>query len=88
MGAIIRQKSLLEQAIQSNNGGTNPAVRDQLDIYSKAQVDSTIVDLSGAVSHGPATLSAVPSAFVAEYYISMKDANGSTFYVPAMSAAW
>lgn len=44
-----RNKSLLEQAIQSNVGGTNPQVRTQLDVYSKAEVDASIgsIDLSG-----------------------------------------
>jgi hypothetical protein len=46
--SITRSKTLLELATQSNSGGTNIPVRQQLQVYSISEVDAAIagVDLS------------------------------------------
>lgn len=45
---ITRVPSLLEQSIKSNAGGTNPEVRNQLEVYSTNEVDNLInaIDLT------------------------------------------
>lgn len=47
--STTRVPSLLEQSLKSAAGGTNPAVRTALDVYSKAESNALtpVVDLSG-----------------------------------------